>query len=55
VRFTTDIPYLTNRGQSLLLGPGSILVADAKDEVVLKKGLGRGGRALLGFGKETFR
>jgi acetylornithine deacetylase len=37
VRFTTDIPSLTNWGQSLLLGPGSILVAHAKDEVVLKK------------------
>lgn len=37
VRFTTDIPHLTNSGQPLLLGPGSILVAYAKDEVVLKK------------------
>src|SRR5688572_608866 len=39
VRFTTDIPYLTNWGQPLLLGPGSILVAHTKDEFVLKKDL----------------
>ena len=39
VRFTTDIPYLTNWGQPLLLGPGSILVAHTKDEVVLKREL----------------
>lgn len=39
VRFTTHIPYLTNWGQPLLLGPGSILVAHTKDEFVLKKDL----------------
>ncbi|MGB7202965.1 MAG: M20/M25/M40 family metallo-hydrolase [Pyrinomonadaceae bacterium] len=39
VRFTTDIPHLTNWGQSLLLGPGSILVAHTKGEFVLKKDL----------------
>ncbi len=39
VRFTTDIPYLTNWGQPLLLGPGSILVAHTKDEFVFKKDL----------------
>ena len=39
VRFTTDIPYLTNWGQPLLLGPGSILVAHTKDEFVLKADL----------------
>ena len=39
VRFTTDIPYLTNWGQPLLLGPGSILVAHTKDEFVLKTDL----------------
>ena len=39
VRFTTDIPYLTNWGQPLLLGPGSILVAHTKDEFVLKRDL----------------
>jgi acetylornithine deacetylase len=39
VRFTTDIPYLTNWGQPLLLGPGSILLAHTKDEFVLKRDL----------------
>ncbi len=39
VRFTTDIPYLTNWGQPLLLGPGSILVAHTKDEFVAKADL----------------
>lgn len=39
VRFTTDIPYLTNWGQPLLLGPGSILVAHTKGEFVLKRDL----------------
>jgi acetylornithine deacetylase len=39
VRFTTDIPYLTNWGQPLLLGPGAILVAHTKDEFVRKSDL----------------
>ncbi len=39
VRFTTDIPHLTNWGQPLLLGPGSILVAHTKDEFVMKREL----------------
>lgn len=39
VRFTTDIPYLTNWGTPLLLGPGSILVAHTKNEFVLKRDL----------------
>lgn len=39
VRFTTDIPHLTNWGQPLLLGAGSILVAHTKDEFVAKKDL----------------
>ena len=34
MRFTTDIPYLTNQGQPLLLGPGSILVAHTDEEYV---------------------
>lgn len=41
VRFTTDIPYLTNWGEPLLLGPGSILVAHTKDEFVPKRDLER--------------
>lgn len=39
VRFTTDIPQLTNWGTPLLLGAGSILDAHTKDEFVLKKDL----------------
>ena len=39
VRFTTDIPYLTNWGQPLLLGPGSILQAHTDGEFVLKSEL----------------
>ena len=39
VRFTTDIPHLSNWGQPLLLGAGSILVAHTKGEFVVKKDL----------------
>jgi acetylornithine deacetylase len=39
VRFTTDIPHLSNWGTPLLFGAGSILVAHTKDEFVLKKDL----------------
>ena len=39
VRFTTDIPHLSNWGPPLLLGAGSILVAHTKDEFVLKRDL----------------
>jgi acetylornithine deacetylase len=39
VRFTTDIPYLSNWGRPLLLGPGSILVAHTTEERVLKREL----------------
>lgn len=39
VRFTTDIPHLSNWGQPLLLGAGSILVAHTEDEFVSKKDL----------------
>jgi len=35
-RFTTDIPYLSNWGRALLIGPGSILVAHTDDEKVSK-------------------
>jgi acetylornithine deacetylase len=52
VRFTTDIPYLTNWGQPLLLGPGSILVAHTKDEFVLKKDLKHAVTLYLGLAKE---
>lgn len=39
VRFTTDIPYLTNWGAPLLLGPGSILDAHTDGERVRKSEL----------------
>jgi acetylornithine deacetylase len=39
VRFTTDIPYLSNWGTALLLGPGSIFHAHTAHEFVLKSEL----------------
>jgi acetylornithine deacetylase len=36
VRFTTDIPYLSNWGTPLLIGPGSILDAHTERERVAK-------------------
>ncbi|HKO95821.1 MAG TPA: M20/M25/M40 family metallo-hydrolase [Pyrinomonadaceae bacterium] len=39
VRFTTDIPYLWNWGQALLIGPGSILNAHTDHEFVEKEEL----------------
>lgn len=38
-RFTTDIPYLSNWGQALLIGPGSILDAHTAGEKVRKSDL----------------
>jgi acetylornithine deacetylase len=39
VRFTTDIPYLSNWGKPLLVGPGSILNAHTEHEYVEKREL----------------
>jgi acetylornithine deacetylase len=39
VRFTTDIPYLSNWGTPLLIGPGSILAAHTEGEFVAKQEL----------------
>ena len=39
VRFTTDIPYLTNWGKPLLIGPGSILDAHTDHERIAKREL----------------
>jgi acetylornithine deacetylase len=39
VRFTTDIPYLSNWGKPILLGPGSILDAHTEHERVSKREL----------------
>jgi len=41
VRFTTDIPYLSNWGNALLLGPGSILDAHTDHERISKDALAR--------------
>jgi len=41
VRFTTDIPYLSNWGKALLLGPGSILDAHTDHERIAKSELER--------------
>ena len=38
-RFTTDIPYLSNWGQAILIGPGSILDAHTAGEKVKKSDL----------------
>ena len=40
-RFTTDIPYLSNWGKALLVGPGSILVAHTDHEKISKSELTR--------------
>jgi acetylornithine deacetylase len=37
--FTTDIPALTNWGQPLLIGPGSIHVAHTEGEYIEKRQL----------------
>jgi acetylornithine deacetylase len=39
VRFTTDVPYLSQWGKPLLIGPGSILDAHTDHERILKKEL----------------
>ncbi len=38
-KFTTDIPKLTNWGEPLLLGPGSIHVAHTPYEKIAKRDL----------------
>ena len=60
VRFTTDIPYLSNWGRPLLLGPGSILNAHTAHEFVTKRELAQAVeiyaqlvRALLARGSEA--
>ena len=42
VRFTTDIPHLTNWGTPLLLGPGSIRDAHTAHERITEAELGAG-------------
>ena len=38
-KFTTDIPWLSNWGEPLLVGPGSIHVAHTDHEFIAKKDL----------------
>ncbi len=52
VRFTTDIPYLTNWGQPLLLGAGSILDAHTEHEKVSKKELEKSVELYIGLAKK---
>jgi acetylornithine deacetylase len=47
VRFTTDIPHLTNWGTPLLLGPGSILDAHGADERISEAELAAGADAYV--------
>jgi len=49
VRFTTDIPYLTNWGTALLIGPGSILDAHTEHERVAKSELLRAVEIYVGL------
>ena len=55
VRFTTDIPHLSNWGTPLLLGAGSILVAHTKDEFVLKKDLEKAVRLYVNLVKKLLK
>lgn len=55
VRFTTDIPYLSNWGKPLLLGPGSILHAHTSDEQVEKTELERAVSLYAELGKTLLR
>jgi acetylornithine deacetylase len=41
VRFTTDVPYLSNWGKPLLIGPGSIFDAHTDHERIAKHELER--------------
>jgi acetylornithine deacetylase len=41
VRFTTDVPYLSNWGKPLLIGPGSIFDAHTNHERIAKHELER--------------
>src|SRR2546422_9288445 len=47
VRFTTDIPHLTNWGTPLLLGPGSILDAHTAQERISEAELAAGADAYV--------
>lgn len=48
-RFTTDIPYLSNWGKPLLIGPGSILDAHTENERIAKTELTRAVELYVGL------
>ncbi len=52
VRFTTDVPYLSNWGKPLLLGPGSILDAHTDHEKVAKRELEEAVRLYVRLGQD---
>jgi acetylornithine deacetylase len=54
VRFTTDIPYLSNWGVALLLGPGSILNAHTDHESVKKHELTTAVDLYVGLARALF-
>ncbi len=55
VRFTTDIPYLTNWGTPLLIGPGSILDAHSDHERIAKRELTAAVGSICASGPHTAR
>ena len=55
VRFTTDVPYLSNWGKPLLLGPGSILDAHTEHERIAKHELERAIELYVGLANKLSR
>jgi acetylornithine deacetylase len=53
--FTTDIPALSNWGQPILIGPGSILVAHTEGEYVGKKQLSEAVELYCGVAKKLMK
>lgn len=51
VRFTTDVPYLSNWGKPLLIGPGSILDAHTDHERISKHELHKAVELYVSLGK----
>ena len=51
VRFTTDVPYLSNWGKPLLIGPGSILDAHTDHERISKHELEKAVELYVSLGK----
>ena len=52
VRFTTDVPHLSNWGKPLLLGPGSILDAHTEHEKIAKRELERAVELYVKLGQD---